>query len=91
LRLSVVWWKCADVSEAVYTSKTQVNLYKFTKRNISEDSHLHVFSTLKTEVETLWFDAVGWLTDAEVVGEYSGNRPIYHFEVLRLFVVTVLK
>jgi hypothetical protein len=49
----VIWYKVTDVSEvlaasiirammeAASTSETSVNFYQTTRRNISEDSHLH--------------------------------------------------
>jgi hypothetical protein len=37
----VVWYELTDVSKVLTASKTKVNFYETTRRNIPEDSHLH--------------------------------------------------
>jgi hypothetical protein len=42
-----------EVSEAVRTSKTSVNIYQTTRRNIPEDNHLNILFTFKYVIKEL--------------------------------------
>jgi hypothetical protein len=57
--------------EAASTSETSVNFYQTTRRNILEDSHLHVYRPIHPPIQTQIFYQCRWLW-------HTLQTPIYH-------------